>query len=756
MLSNILYSQSSDVSISGIVSDKVTGEVLIGTNLLIYKDTISSTSGPLKGASTNKYGFYAISKLELGKYILVVRNIGYKTLVNEINITISKGKVDYNIELEAGEIKLEEVVVESESVGDVNISTIKVSPKLLEMLPSLSGEVDIFKSLQLLPGVQSASELSNGLYIRGGSPDQTLTLVDGMVIYNPAHLGNFTSTFNSNAVQDIKLIKGAYPAEYGGRLSSVLDIKLKAGSKEKSISEIGIGTINSFISLEGPLSENSTFLLSGRVMYYDALLELTNNTTIPRYNYFDVNSKLTYNLKDNNTVSLSVVYSNDNLYDSKAANVFNYDINWQNRAFSLNWLRILNNSIFTKTTISVTNFSFTTSLLDNAETVSSSNFYSDFSLTDISLKNASELRWNSQNVAKGGLDLTFHLYDLLFSNYYSYQLEQGQGTEDNFVEISLFLQNESNFNEIFKMNFGGRVNYFIGQDDLLFEPRISLSYSPTYFFTIKTAFARTFQFLHLLTRNDKSLPTDIWFPSNEYMKPSESMQYVLGFESNIDNFKYLITLEGYYRNMKNLYEFKNNASFNPYESFNEQVTDGVGEAYGVEVFFNKKKGDIKGWIGYTLSWTKRKFEEINRGNIYYPRYDRRHDLSLAVTYTVMKNFNAGLSWVYSTGERVTMATGQYGFQDVAPYNDFDILLNSSGRNGYMLPAYHKMDINFNYSFIFTKTSLDVYLNIYNVYNQQNVFSYYITTNDEGANSSPVINQITLFPFLPTIGVKVKF
>jgi outer membrane receptor for ferrienterochelin and colicin len=625
------------------------------------------------------------------------------------------------------------------------------------MLPSLSGEIDIFKSLQLLPGVQVASELSNGLYIRGGSPDQTLTLVDGMVLYNPSHLGNFTSTFNSNALQDIKLIKGAYPAEYGGRLSSVIDIKLKSGQKEKSKGSIGVGTINSFMTLEGPLTDSSTYILSARTMYYDAILKTFNkDSNIPRYNYFDVNSKLTYNLKNNNNISLSFVYSNDDLYDSKSTNNYNYDIAWQNSALNLNWLKILNTSIFTNTTLSIINYEFETNLSDNGNSVSSSNFFANSSLTDVSLKSIAELRWNSENIAKGGISLTYHTYDVLFSNYYSYALENSQNDGEDVVEISYFVQNESNFDEIFKMNLGTRVNYYIGQDDILIAPRLSFSYALAHYLTLKTGVSKTFQFIHLLTRNDKSLPTDLWYPSNEYMQPSESWQYVFGIEANINNNEFLISLEGYYRDMKHLYEFKNNANYNPFETLKEQITEGEGEAYGVELFLNKRLGLVQGWIGYTYSWTNRKFSEINNGKIFRPRYDRRHDISLALTYEITKNLNIGISWVYSAGERVTMPNGQYLFQSVAPDNSFNINLNATERNGYALPDYHKMDINLTYSFTFINMSLETYLNIYNVYNQYNVFSYYITYKENNGTQTPIINQITMFPFLPTLGVKINF
>ena len=295
LLQGVLVAQTDSYIISGFVTDAITGEAIVGANILLFKDSLNFNKPPITGTATNKFGYYVIPSLEQGEYYLIARYIGYKTNLSSITISDTKKNKVYPIQLTQENIKLEEVIIEGKRADIPINSTIDVSPELLAKLPTMSGEVDLFKSLELLPGVNKSSEISSGLYIRGGSPDQTLTLVDGVIVYNPAHLGNIASTFNSNAISDLRLIKGAFPAEYGSRLSSLLDIKLRSGTKERDKGTIGLGVINSYATFEGPLEENSTYMVSGRYMYYDILQKnFSNNSTVPRYNFYDINAKLNY------------------------------------------------------------------------------------------------------------------------------------------------------------------------------------------------------------------------------------------------------------------------------------------------------------------------------------------------------------------------------------------------------------------------------------------------------------------------------
>ena len=761
ILNNVSYSQGDSYIISGFVKDIVTGEVLVGTNLLLYTDTLKFSEPPITGTATNKFGYFAIPSLSINKYFLVVRHIGYKTKIVEINITGKHQSETLSIELQPENIELKEVVVEGKRTGQAITSTIDVSPELLAKLPTLSGEVDLFRSLELLPGVNKSSDISNGLYIRGGSPDQTLTLVDGTIVYNPAHLGNIASTFNSNAISDLKLIKGAFPAEYGGRLSSVLDIKLRSGTKEREKGIVGLGIINSYAEFEGPMGENSTYMVSGRYMYYDVLQKKFNGSSnIPRYNFYDINGKVNYILSEKSIISISGLYSNDHAYSPSKETDSDYDIQWKNVNLSLNWIQVNKKSLLLNSILSFINYKFSSKIGLSPNTINSYTYFSSSNLTDLYFRQNAELKWQQNQTLKTGFDLAYHNYDLLYSDAYDEVLEKDPfaGKDIKSTEAAIYLQNESQFTALLSSNIGARLYYFGTREYLKFEPRLSAAYSITPDFTFKGAFAIAHQFLHLITRNDITLPTDLWYPSTKNILPSKSTQYVIGFDTYWFNQSYLFSVEGFYKDMKNLYEFKNSPQLNPVDnSIEDQFTRGQGEAYGLEFFLNKRKGNFAGWIGYTLSWSVRQFDELNGGNKYYSKFDRRNDFSFVLTYKLTENLNGGLTWTYASGQRYTLPTGQFIFDPIAIGGEEQIQFNNMGLNSEMFPDYHKLDINFNYSFKMFNSTFETYINLYNVYNRHNVFAQYayLKENEEG-EMIPVIKRISLFPFIPSIGISIKY
>jgi outer membrane cobalamin receptor len=753
--------QNNEYFISGFITDAITGEALVGTNLLLYNDTLDLDNPPLTGTAANKFGYYVIPSLSMGNYFLVVRHIGYKTNLSEIYITGSEQSKTISIELYSEDIELEEVIVEGKRKGETTPSTIDVSSELLSKLPTLSGEVDLFKSLELLPGVNKASEISSGLYVRGGSPDQTLTLVDGVIVYNPAHLGNIASTFNTGAISDVRLIKGAYPAEYGGRLSSVLDIKLRSGTKEKEKGTVGLGLINSFAAFEGPIGESSTYMISGRVMYYDVLQRNFNEaSTIPRYNFFDLNAKVNYILSESNIISISSLYSSDHAYSPPTVSDTDYDIEWRNFNVSLNWLQVNKKSLLLNSIISFINYKFSSKIGINPNTVTSYTYFSNPNLTDLYIRQNAEFRWHQEHTFKTGFDLAIHSYDLLYSDVYNEALEKDPyvGKDITSTEASLYFQNESQFTDQLSTNLGGRFYYFSTRKMFSFEPRISASYKITPDLIIKGAYAIAHQFLHLIVRNDISLPTDLWYPSTSKIQPSKSSQYVFAFDSYWFDQSYLFSIESFYKDMKNIYEFKNAAQLNPLDnSIEDQFTIGQGEAYGVEFFLNKQKGSFTGWIGYTLSWSVRQFDELNNGRKYYSKYDRRHDFSIALTYKLFEKLNIGLTWIYATGQRYTLPPGQFIFDPIGIGGNGQVQFNYTGINTAQFPDYHKLDLNFNYAFKMFNSDFETYINLYNVYNRHNAFAQYVVLqeNEEG-EQVPVIKQITLFPFIPSAGISIKF
>lgn len=759
-LSKITFCQQQEISITGFVSDKITGESLIGTNILIYKDTLKLSSDFIYGVATNNFGYYVIPKLKRDKYYIFFRHLGYKVSIKEIDLNIQESNLNYNVQLEPENIKLNEIIVEGEKIDKNVLSTIDVSPELLTKLPSMSGEVDLFRLLQLLPGVNKSSELSNGLYVRGGSPDQTLTLVDGSIIYNPSHIGNIASTFNSNAIHDVKLIKGAFPAEYGGRLSSVLDIKLRSGTKEKEKGTLGVGVINSFFNFEGPLEKSATYMVAGRIMYYDLLQnKFDKNSTVPRYTFHDLNGKVNYNLSESSIISLSAMYSYDNMYNPSADDI-EYDIEWENLNVALNWLQINSKSLFLNSLLSLTNYKFSSKIGIGTNTVSSSSYYVNPNLTDLIFRQTAELNWAMNQKLKTGFEISFHNYDLLYNEYYdlSYEQDPYAGKDINAVEAALFLQNESVFFNSLKTNLGGRLFYFNDTNQLTFEPRISLSYELFYGLYLKGAAAVANQYLHLITRNDIALPSDLWYPATANIQPSRSTQYVFGIDKFFDEESYQTSIEFYYRDMKNIYEFKNSPEINPLNnSIEDQFVQGVGEAYGMELFFQKREGKLIGWIGYTLAWTKRKFDDLNLGRVFYPKYDRRHDLSLAATYSLNDQITFGATFTYATGMRYNAPTGQFIFNPIGISGPAQVLLDYDDLNTNKFPAYHKLDLNFNYKLRMTKTELNFYINLYNVYNRRNAYAQFIVfSEDAEGNEKVMLKRISLFPFIPAAGVSISF
>lgn len=763
LFSEYKYAQSGNISVSGWVTDSLSGEVLVGTNIILYKDSIIVGTPPLKGTTTNEYGFYAFAKLEAGKYFIITRHIGYAPKIEGILLTGNATSLTLNIGMSEKDVELEEIVVKSERENEQVISTINLSPEILSQLPSLSGEMNVIKSLELLPGVKTSGELSKGLYIRGGSPDQVLTLVDGVMVYNPAHLGNFASTFNSGALQNVKLIKGAFPAEYGGRLSSVLDIKLRSGTRAKEKRTLSLGMISSNFSAEGPLGSNSTFMLSGRKMYYDFLMEnFYNDNIIPRYNFYDLNAKLTYNISKNDIVSISGLFGEDNLYDPPKNNDINYDISWKNNTVSVNWLKINSESLLINSTASYIDYRFRSLFNNSTGDAGSFNYFASSKLKDLVFKSGMESNSVDNHIFKSGFELIVHNYNLIYSDAYSEELEEDpEVPEDIFAtEAALYLQDTWDIASWLKTNFGGRFYYFKSKEYFRFEPRINFSISPVENININLAYAAAHQFLHLVVRNDISLPTDLWYPSSDRIKPARSSQFVFGINTSLFNEQYLLSVETYYKSMDNLLEFTNSTPLQKDEIIEDKLTAGKGESYGVELFVNRTFGDITGWLGYTLSWTRKQFDELNAGRIFYPKYDRRHDISAVLVYRFSEKLNAGITWTFASGQGFTLPTGQYMFFAGLTKTGSSVQFNYTGLNEYRLETYHKMDLNITYSWKLFELPVRTFINIYNLYNRSNPFAYYITNESNSGETvdgtTPVLKKLTLFPFLPTIGMSFDF
>ncbi|MBE2190367.1 MAG: TonB-dependent receptor plug domain-containing protein [Candidatus Kapabacteria bacterium] len=747
-------------SLSGSVTEELSGESVISLTIAIFPDSNVTSSKPIAGAVSNKFGYYSVPGIKPGSYYLVARGVGYATYIEKISIG-SNESVRRNIKMKVEDVRMQEITVEAQrdEPSVARISTVTVTPDFVSKMPSLGGEVDVFRVLQLLPGVQQASELSSGLYVRGGSPDQNLNLLDGVIVYNPSHLGGFLSVFNADALRDIKLIKGAFPAEYGGRLSSVLDMTMKEGTKEKFSGSGGVSMISSRLTLEGPINDNSTFMVSGRRMYLDVLTWLAGggtNDEVPIYYFYDLNAKLNYQLSDSDRLFVSGFFGRDVLKEPESSNE-NFGISWGNSTANIRWMHILSPQIFTNFSLIYTDYTFNTEIYNNARP--SENFNSGSHIKDIMLRAEAQYFPAQNHTIKTGLETIWHnfrselgfdMFDEVPNEFTSKELQS--------LEASLYFQDEWKVSELMNANIGARIYYFQGGDYFAFEPRLSASYKLTDKTSMTGSLALAHQFLHLIVRNDITLPTDLWFPSTEKIQPSKSWQGVLGVEHIFAEGEYLFSAEVYYKDMKNLYEYKEGSYFSLGIPIEEQFTSGRGVAYGLELFLNKQIGSFTGWIGYTLAWTKRQFDEINGGRWFSPRYDRRHDINLVLTYKLGENWELGASWVYGTGQAFTMPTGVYSFPDVGEqswggYERYQY----TDRNGARLPAFHKMDLNFMYKFSWFDLPFQLSMNIYNVYNRKNPFAWYISDWDEDTGEyKKTVRQVTLFPIIPTLGLSFKF
>jgi hypothetical protein len=775
-------------TVSGIIQEAASGEAVIGVTTMLVRDTSVSVSvvKPVAGARTNKFGFYSLPNVPPGTYYLVVRGVGYETAVRRV--VVQNEDVRVSVVLAVQSVRGQSVTVEAErdAAPTRNISVVELKADFAKKMPVLGGESDIFRVLQLMPGIQSGSEISSGLYVRGGSPDQNLILLDGVVVYNPSHLGGFLSVFNTDALRDVRVIKGAFPAEYGGRLSSVIDLTMKEGSKEKISGTANVSLIASRLTVEGPIGENASFMLSGRRTYFDALVALVAAAAQvpqpPQYFFYDLNAKLNWKLSENDHLYLSGYFGRDALLPPPASpnqpnfGGLDFTIDWGNATGNLRWMHVVSPTLFTNFSAIYTDYIFGLGLgLGAAQNGGEQERFTTVSqIRDFTLRGEAQWFPVQEHNLKFGVDATYHRFQTLVEatteNRQIRQIidELGSSETIHAVEASVYAQDEWQITPELSANLGFRLSYFQLGNRLLPEPRASFSYAVSDAVSLRGAFAVANQFLHLVIRNDLPLPSDTWFPSTERINPANSTQYVLGAEFKPFGEEYVLSVEGYYKSMRHLYEFRDDANFFQLAPAENLLTEGVGEAYGVEFFLNKRIGAFTGWIGYTLSWTTRTFAELNNGRPFFPRYDRRHDISVVLNYKLSDAWELGAAWVFATGQAFTMPSAQFSFTN-SPYLQSGNWgsVQYTERNGARLPDYHRLDVNLTHYFTWFDLPWNLSINIYNVYNRLNPFAMNITYRQNISNpwqwvynpaapTVPNVEQITLFPIFPSIGIGFNF
>jgi outer membrane receptor protein involved in Fe transport len=744
------------VVLSGTVKDSQTGESII-------RAIIRVKELPNIGVFSNEYGFYSIS-LAKGNYTISVSQVGYEMYTSNIQIDSS---IINNIQLSANNL-LKEVVVESSKKNN-NLTKAQMGTETLNMVaiskvPVIFGEKDILKTLQLLPGVKSAGEGNSGYYVRGGAADQNLILLDEAPVYNASHLLGFFSTFNSDAIKDATLIKGNSPAIYGGRLSSVLDVKMKEGNNKDYVVNGGLGLISSRVSIEGPIqNDKSSFILSGRRTYADMFLKATEKFKDNILYFYDLNMKANYTINAKNKIYLSGYFGKDELGLGDA-----FGIDWGNKTGTIRWNKIMSNKLFLNTSLIYSDYNYNVKL-KNGET----NFNINSNIKDVNLKQDYTFYADPKNNLRFGFNTILHtITPSTFSGTVTNSLSK-QGR--NGLENAIYLSNNYKPNNDLSLDVGLRVSAYtlMGGDDYNIysngnvqstiklakssfgktyinpEPRFTLNYRITDQNSFKAGYARNVQHLHILSNSTASSPSDQWIGNSYNIKPEISDQYSVGYVNTLNQNMFEMSTELYYKNLQNQLDYVDGAEVNTLADVESALLYGVGRAYGFEWLLKKKEGLFTGWVSYTLSKTERKINGINQNNWYNAKQDRTHDIAVVGIYTINSKWSVSGVFVYNTGDAVTFPTGKYAFQGQTLYQ-------YASRNANRMPDNHRLDISVTYDKKRKKKIQESWnFSLYNVYGREN--AYRITFQDDPNNLSRTqIIQTSLFRWVPSITYQFKF
>jgi len=763
------------VTLNGYIKDGLSGETLIGANIVV--------KGSGKTVTSNNFGFFSITLIK-GKYQLTCSYIGYQT--KELYLDLNNDS-EQLIQLNPNSaIVLQDVTVSTRrrdnNVKTAQMGKMELSVNTAKALPAFLGEVDILKTLQLMPGVRNAGEGNAGFYVRGGGPDQNLILLDDAVVYNTGHLFGFFSVFNADAIKNVSLIKGGMPAQYGGRLSSVVDIAMKEGNSNKTQIDAGIGLIASRFSIQGPIkSKKSSFIVSARRTYIDAitkpLISKSSDFYGSGYYFYDLNAKMNFQISEKDHLYISGYFGRDKFNFNNATRSFKTLIDWGNATSTVRWNHVFNKKLFSNTTLVYNDYHFN---LNGAQNDFNINLSSG--IRDLTAKTDFDYYASPEHKLKFGVQYTHHTFlpNIVSGNQDSVVFTPNNASKKFAREWAVYLQDDWEINTKLKLNLGLRYSLFqqtgkytnyirdnngnkldstvYGSGQLVqqyggLEPRATLRYTLNETSSLKAGITRNLQYIHLVTNAGSSLPTDLWVPSTLRVKPQLSWQYAAGYFKNFNNGMFETSLEVYYKTMENQIEYRE--GYTPsLKDPEEEFVFGRGWSYGAEFFVNKVKGRLTGWIGYTLGWTWRKFPDLNQGQKYPSRYDRRHDLSVVANYTINEKWKIAGVFVYGTGNAISVPERFYFIGGV-------LSQQYSGINAYRMQAYHRMDIAATYTpkpKKERKYTTNWVFSLYNAYSRAN--PYFLYFDQEGAASNGTLNvsakQVSLFPVLPSVTWNLKF
>jgi hypothetical protein len=759
---------------NGYVRDSLTGETIIGASVTVQ--------GSSRSLLTNSYGFYSIT-LAAGDYEILFSHISYESRVQRITL---RSDQSFNVALTPRAGALQEVVVFNKkkdgNVKNAQMGKVDLSMNQIRSIPAFLGEVDILKAIQLLPGVQSAGEGNAGFYVRGGGPDQNLILLDDATVYNTGHLFGFFSVFNGDAIKNVSLIKGGMPAQFGGRLSSVLDVAMKEGNMNRFQGEGGIGLIASRFSVQGPIQKDkSSFIVSARRTYIDALVKPFLNKSSGFYGsgyyFYDLNAKVNYRFSDKDRLFLSGYFGRDVFNFNNAKRSFSTRIPWGNATGTLRWNHVFGPRAFANTTLVFNDYQFDfRAKQENFEVGLSSG------IRDLGWKTDLDFYPSPQHKIKMGVSVTHHTFvpNVASGRQDSIVFQPNNASSKYALESAIYIQDDWSIGEKWKINYGIRLSRFtqIGAftryikdangnriDSIQYrrgqaiqsygglEPRLTIRYGINESSSVKAAITRNYQYIHLVTNAGSTLPTDLWVPSTYAVRPQQSWLYALGYFKNFADNTVETSWEVYYKDMQNQIEYK--------EGYTPGLTDpeeefvfGRGWSYGSEWLVNKVKGRLTGWVGYTLSWTFRKFPDLNGGEVYPARFDRRHDISVVSNWDLNKRWKFGAVFVYGTGNAITLPERFYFVNGV-------LTQEFSRLNQYRMQAYHRMDVSATYTPKVKpgrKGGQSWVFSIYNLYSRQNPYFLYFDQTGQLSNGDLQVEarQVSLFPILPSVTWNFKF
>lgn len=772
-------------TIRGYIKDAQSGENLIGGHVI----DINSRSG----STSNYYSFYSLT-LPIGEVNLAFTYVGYSP---QNHTFFLKGDTSLNIHL--GVDHLDEVIVSGQKPMPIQetteMGTVRMTSDQVKDRPAIGGEVDVIKALQLLPGVQSGREGSSGLYVRGGGPDQNLILLDGVPIYNVSHLFGFMSVFDANAINNVKLVKGAFPARYGGRLSSVVDISMKEGNLQKFQGSGSIGLIASKMTLEGPIKKDTTsFIISARRTYLDMLvrpfIRSSKTTRIDgtiveedpdgAYYFYDLNGKVNHKFSNKDRLYFSIYSGRDvgfadlktnTALGARTTDTFTQnDLRWGSTIGLLRWNHVVNHKLFSNVSLSYSSYDFKSQnqFLEQIRNEQSED--SDFQhfsvrsgIRDWSGKIDFDFFPNPNHTVKFGASTIAHKFS---PNIVALRSQEASDTTFNSGDIRtteyiLYMEDDIRLSDRIRLNVGLHfsASQVLNSFYTSLQPRFSLNYMISGDLAFKASYSRMTQFLSLLTNPGIGLPTDFWVPSTDKVKPQQGQQYSMGLAYTHPVHEFEISVEGYYKTMDNLIEYKEGAGFLRLdEDWQDKVETGKGKSYGVEVFVRKKFGSTDGWIGYTWSRSDRQFENLNFGQTFPFKYDRRHDVSAVLDHHLTKKIKLSANWVYGTGTALTLPQSTYDRP-----SDYEwrtrIPHHYSGRNAYRMRAYHRLDLSISFHKTKAWGEREWVISIYNAYSRRNPF--YVEQRatrvwEESAPDTIVFREVTWFPIIPSFSYRVKF